>query len=280
MAFQLSPGVNVSEIDLTTVVPAVGTTEGAIAGIFRWGPVDEPILISSEVELVNRFGEPFANTSWQNFETWFSAANFLSYSDALFVVRTTDGANTASATNFDAAYPGALGNSLKVSFCDSASFGETAGGDTLAVNASSNTGTIAANDSVVEVGDIVKIGNQELLVTGLTIDGANTNLEFATRYISTENYANTTWSHQWGYANLFDSAPSADTLHIVVTDEDGSFTGTPRTILEVYSGVSTVTGTKNLDGSTNFWKDVLEQRSKYVRGGSTEPYRQRLSRTN
>ena len=37
MAFQLSPGVNVSEIDLTTIVPAVSTSTGAIAGVFRWG---------------------------------------------------------------------------------------------------------------------------------------------------------------------------------------------------------------------------------------------------
>lgn len=272
MAFQLSPGVNVSEIDLTTVVPAVGTTEGAIAGVFRWGPTDERILISSEVELVSRFGEPFANTTWQNFETWFAAANFLSYSDALYVVRVTDGANTAAATNFNAAYAGALGNSLKVSFCDSASFAPTTSSNTtLNIAASSNTGVIEANTVAFEVGDIINVNDQELLVTALTTDGANTNVQFATKYIATEAYANTDWTHQWGFANLFDAAPAANTLHIVVTDEDGEFTGTPRTILEVYDNVSTVSGAKNLDGSTNFWIDVLEQRSKYVRAGASAP---------
>jgi hypothetical protein len=45
MAFQVSPGVNVTEIDLTTVVPAVSTTEGALAGVFRWGPVGKRILV-------------------------------------------------------------------------------------------------------------------------------------------------------------------------------------------------------------------------------------------
>jgi len=40
MAFMLSPGVNFSEIDLTTIVPAVGTTEGAFAGDFIWGPIN------------------------------------------------------------------------------------------------------------------------------------------------------------------------------------------------------------------------------------------------
>jgi len=48
MAFQVSPGVNVSEIDLTTVVPAVSTTEGGFAGVFSWGPVDQRILVESE----------------------------------------------------------------------------------------------------------------------------------------------------------------------------------------------------------------------------------------
>ena len=58
MAFQVSPGVNVSEIDATSVVPATSTTEGAIAGVFRWGPVNQRILVSSEVELAKRFGKP------------------------------------------------------------------------------------------------------------------------------------------------------------------------------------------------------------------------------
>lgn len=83
MAFQLSPGINVSEIDLTTVVPAVATSDGAIAGVFRWGPIGQRILIDSENLLVNRFGKP---TNF-NAETWFTAANFLAYSNRLYVSR-------------------------------------------------------------------------------------------------------------------------------------------------------------------------------------------------
>lgn len=137
--YQISPGVNVTEVDLTTVVPAVATTEGAFAGIFRWGPVDKFLLIDSENTLANRYGKP---TSF-NAETWFTAANFLAYGNKLYVSR---GANTSvvfnamanSATanvaeqvvkneddyitktfdtdvHFVAKYPGELGNSLKVS---------------------------------------------------------------------------------------------------------------------------------------------------------------------
>ena len=67
MAFQVSPGVNVSEIDLTTVVPAVSTTEGGIAGVFNWGPAEQRVLVDSETSLVSRFGEPTSD----NFETFF-----------------------------------------------------------------------------------------------------------------------------------------------------------------------------------------------------------------
>lgn len=100
MPFQVSPGVNVSEIDLTTVVPAVSTTEGAIAGVFRWGPVGQRVLVDSEINLVNRFGKPTNH----NAETFFTAANFLAYGNKLYVGRaanTTAGAvnTTVSATN-------------------------------------------------------------------------------------------------------------------------------------------------------------------------------------
>lgn len=91
MAFQLSAGVNSSEIDITTVVPSVATSDGALAGVFRWGPVGERVLIDSENILVSRFGKP---TNF-NAETFFTGANFLSYTNSLYVSRA---ANTTGAT--------------------------------------------------------------------------------------------------------------------------------------------------------------------------------------
>jgi hypothetical protein len=105
MAFQLSPGVNVSEIDLTTVVPSVATSDGAIAGVFRWGPVGERILVDTENSLVSRFGKP---TNF-NAETWFSAANFLSYANRLYVARAAD---TSGATPFVSANAAGGANSI------------------------------------------------------------------------------------------------------------------------------------------------------------------------
>ena len=83
MAYRLSPGVFTSEVDLTTVVPAVGTSTGAYVGRFNWGPVDEIRIIDSEVRLVETFGKPDANTA----SDFYTAANFLAYSSDLRVLR-------------------------------------------------------------------------------------------------------------------------------------------------------------------------------------------------
>ena len=56
MGFLVSPGVQVNEIDLTNVVPAVQTSIGAIAGPFEKGPVSEVTDISSEEELESSRG--------------------------------------------------------------------------------------------------------------------------------------------------------------------------------------------------------------------------------
>ncbi|HIC76288.1 MAG TPA: hypothetical protein EYO89_00300, partial [Candidatus Dadabacteria bacterium] len=142
MPFQVSPGVNTSEIDLTTIVPGISSIDAGLAGPFRWGPVNELTLIDSEKLLESTFQSPDANT----YSTFFTAANFLQYSNRLHVVRSTSSAQkNASATgtvvltanssiyyntysesdgtpvtaqgDWQAKYAGELGNSLKVSLC-------------------------------------------------------------------------------------------------------------------------------------------------------------------
>lgn len=87
MPFQLSPGVAVVEKDFSSIVPAVSSSVGAFAGAFQWGPVMEPVTVGSENELVRRFGKP--NDS--NFDSFFTAANFLSYTNNLLLVRADAG---------------------------------------------------------------------------------------------------------------------------------------------------------------------------------------------
>lgn len=83
MPFQLSPGVSVVEKDFSSIVPAVSTSAGAFAGSFQWGPVLDPVQISSENILADRFGKP-TDANWQSFLV---AANFLSYANNLLTVR-------------------------------------------------------------------------------------------------------------------------------------------------------------------------------------------------
>ena len=83
MAFQLSPGVLVTEQDLTSVVPSVATTAGGFAGAFQWGPVRQVTTISTENDLVTAFGVPNSTT----YNSFFTASNFLSYGNNLQVIR-------------------------------------------------------------------------------------------------------------------------------------------------------------------------------------------------
>ena len=92
MGFQVSPGVNVSEIDLTTIIPAVSTTTGAFAGHFNWGPVGQRVLLDSEDTLANQFRAPTGNT----YIDYFTAANFLAYGNSLYTVRVINEAGTKS----------------------------------------------------------------------------------------------------------------------------------------------------------------------------------------
>ena len=188
MAFQVSPGVSVTEKDLTNIVPAVSTTAGGIVMTAEKGPVDEITTISSEQELVDIFGKPNAN----NFEEFFCAANFLGYGNNLKVVRPITGMvnavstgtavlikNTAdyldtyltdsgagSVTNIGtwaAREAGTLGNSLKVSLCsNSTAFGPHSQSGTLVNDSAAAIGdtTITMDDgSLFQVGHILEFGD-------------------------------------------------------------------------------------------------------------------------
>lgn len=173
----LSAGVNSSEVDLTTIIPAVSTTIGAFAGVFNWGPVGVATQISDEPTLVATFGKP----SNRNAESWFTVKGGIDYGATIQVVRAANTTSTANngtlsavaattntvtsnlslsstvlntdnyngrVTPFDpsilwvARYPGSLGNSLGISVCD------TAAGFTSVIGLSSNTVTGSVSTSV------------------------------------------------------------------------------------------------------------------------------------
>ena len=209
MASLLSPGVITREIDLTTVTPAVASTEGGIAMHAQWGPAEKLVLVTDELDLVDVFGKP----NNHNASDWFTAKNFLSYSGALYVSRALpDGALNSSngaagilIKNLDdyerqtytdgewaAKYPGALGNSLKISLADESTF------------------------------------------------------------------------DNWVYKSLFSEKPDLDGLHIVVVDEDGLISGDKGTVLERYEFLSKFSDGKSEDGSSLYYKKVINDTSEYI----------------
>jgi phage tail sheath protein FI len=225
MAFQLSPGVQVTEKDLTSVVPSVGSSIGGTAGEFVWGPAKEVTTISSENELVSKFGRPpVVGTTYR---TWFAAASFLAYTGTLKIVRAigssalnagstagvlienqvdyTNNHGTGEGSNgmWAAKYPGAIGNSLKVSFADSSDYATWA-------------------------------------------------------YKAQFDYAPSATAY--GTA----AGASVDEMHIIVIDEDGQFTGTAGTVLEKFAGVSKASDAKDSVGQSNYYKTAINQRSQYI----------------
>lgn len=283
MTFSVSPSVIVREVDASAVIPAIGTPPAAVAGVFRWGPTNERILISSEEELASRFGKPYANTTWQNYETFFSAADFLSYSNALYVTRVvSDTAAAAGGTYFAAKYPGELGNSIEVAITSSSSFEETiaAVGDlTGIVNFNSTTISItglASDIDDIQEDDIIRIGNdsggyQELIVANFTQSSGNTapfdyTITTKNRFTLAEtDLANLSIERKWGYANIAQVAPStANNIHVAVIDKGGEITGTAGTVLELYENLSINPQAKLPDGTNNYYGTVIENSSAWI----------------
>lgn len=238
MAFQLSPGVNVTERDLTTIVPSVATTNAAFAGIFSWGPMNKRVLIDSENALARTFGLP----NNHNFQYWFTAANFLQYGNNLQVVRTSgmtafnatsitggveplrvnndDDVNNASLTAhgvFFAKYPGALGNSIGIQICGSKA-------------------SVFNEDD----GDVIDPG-------------------FA----------------DWAYSDEFDGPPEtseyvsslggkSDQFHLVVIDTTGKWTGASGSVLERFANLSQDKDGQDFNGISSYYRERINSSSRYI----------------
>lgn len=235
MAFSISPGVSVSEVNLTTVVPSVLTTAGAFVGAFNWGPANKRIQVSSETQLVTSFTQPDSNT----YISYFTAASFLAYGNNLKVVRAVgvNGKNAdanATAPNiqvtnedqfqytylnnltnantygpFMARYSGALGNSLTISVVDSASWSNTW-----------NIGGVGVSSYFP--------GAPSTSVTASNAGGSN------------------------------------DQIHVIVMDTGGLFSGVKNTVLEVFPYLSKASDGIDALGNSNYYKNYIFNNSKYI----------------
>jgi len=305
MGFLISPGVNVTEIDLTTMVPAVSTTEGCMVGNFQWGPCHERTLVDIEDTLVSRFWKPDDDT----YVSWYSAWNFLQYGNKLYVVREVDETNantllraynsTASgvanvfirnrddyyhnystgqlAANFGsgdwvAKWAGDLGDSIKVSICPSANAYESTLTGTVAVtaNSASVTGNGTSFSTELVVRDLIVINDEVKMVKSIE---SNTALTLTSRHASGA-VANTA-TRRWEFYAYVDQPPTTsryasiaggvdDEIHVVIVDDDGRWTGSNNELLEVHQNLSLASDAKDEAGSSIYYRDYINSRSRYI----------------
>ena len=285
---QLSPGVLVREVDLT-----VGRADnvldniGAIAGPFPIGPVDYPIDISTEQDLINVFGKPLSTDS--QYEYWMSASSYLSYGGVLKVVR-TDGEtlNNANAgigststsqlkiENYDdytnnhsdgnnftyaAKNPGTWANNLKVCFIDNLA-DQTIGISTTNL---SNVGAIIGFGVTTALTNIALAGSGTTsifngylkgIITGVTTDATGGNSKFDVRIVSRVSSGNT--ETLIDYAEGSSTAGYSTSSSLIFVNNSGINTGTsasspitPSTVVDWY-GQQTL----GLTNSTIFWKSI------------------------
>jgi len=293
----ISPGIKITETDLVSSSQAVAATTGAFSGQFRWGPIDQAVVVTGETDLVTNFGKPNAT----NVVDFLSAANFLGYSAPAYIVRVantalnaTSEANTGSGTagtgtsvknsdvyvntsSFDvgpwiAKYSGELGNSLKVSTCPSSAAWQSTLTGTFTVTAGSTTvtGTGSAANTELTVGDYVVLGGRSIKVASIT---NATSFTLASAHLTGASGA--TGVRRWEYYGEFDAAPGTSTfgasksavndeMHVVVVDEDGLFTGTSGNVLEKFAGLSKGSDARADNGGSNYYKTVINEQSKYV----------------
>ena len=275
MAFQVSPGVLVQERDLTRIIPAVSTAIGAIAISANKGPLDEIVSISSEQELVDTFGKPDST----NFEYFFSAANFLQYSNSLRVVRATQTnavnastsgtgvliKNTDDWTNnyasggqagkadFVAREAGTDGNNLQVSTCPNAAAYEQEGATTVndASTAVGDTVVVAASGAALNVGDIISFSTTA--ATNDYDDGEQYRVtNIATNDVTIVQHPRGTGGlkrvltdgsnirRRWKYYDAVDGAPGTSTY---VSERNGANDEIHVVVIDEDGGISGVPGT-------------------------------------
>lgn len=239
------------------------------------------------------FGRPTSEIA----ASWLSAANFLSYSSNLKLVRVVGAAarnavssgaallirnmndwennfaaGQANVGPFAAKFPGTLGNSLQVSMVDSASWIRTLTGTlTTSVSSANVTGNGTSFTTETHVGATLLSGSTVVgVVKSIASDTVLTLEANATIAIADTGPVRSRWVH----SGLFEAAPGTseqarrggsanDELHVVVVDTNGAWSGTPGTVLEKFGFLSKASDARTEQGASNFFREVLRG-SKYI----------------
>lgn len=296
MAFQISPGVLTREIDLSTYIPAVGTTTGAIAGLFQWGPVEQRVLVDSPLSLEKVFGKPDNET----YVDWFSAFNFLSYGNSLLVMRAAHSTAKNAISNF--------GKVASVNIVNGGT-GYNVGDTTVTFSAPppggvTATGTLTIEGGVITGLTITNPGSGYTSAPTVTVtdtnptpgSGANItaalfvpvlikNLDNYTISYSAGQANVGMWSAKypgelgntllvsiadsasfaaWAYKDFFTGAPGVGEVHVIVVDKGGVISGTVDTVLERFEFLSKAVDAKKEDGSSNYYANVINRTSSWI----------------
>lgn len=305
MASQTSPGIIVQERDFTNSrLQETITNVGAIAGPFTKGEVGVATLITNEKELVETFGKPDSNnyewwftaSEFLNYGGNLQVAR-ISDSNSSYLTNANSTGSTASGiantkvnnlsayeTNVETATPGyyyvaknpgSWGNGLKVVTIDAGAdqIVTLASGITVAAGAAMTVSgkTVNAYQAVTSGTTVsVVISSGSKIAAGDVVNG-QTVVSVLDWYDEQEAVAGIKWNSIAPRPGTSPYAASKggknDEMHVVVIDDDGSITGSSKTILEKILYVSKAFDARTTEGENNFYKRVIKGRSKYIYSG-------------
>ena len=268
MAFQVSPGVQIREFDLTAIVPAVSTTPAGYVGVFQWGPADQRVLVNTEKQLETIFRKPINDPYYAS--SWLLASNFLSYGGNLQIVRSineySQGAdhNDVNAVS-SPLFPAPTTQNPAVSTSDI----QVKNREHYEALTLGNPATAFETAFIGKYPGVIANG------CGVVIYGSG--------YVNTQN---TNWDANYpswvkDAFNIFNTAPgttdqaanlgfSNDEIHIAVVDLTGNISGVKYSVIEYFEGLSVAGDAKRPDGTPNYWVSVINNRSQYIWVGDVE----------
>lgn len=265
MAFQVSPGVQIREFDLTAIVPAISTTPAGYVGVFQWGPADQRVLVNTEKQLENIFRKP-ANSAYYAV-SWLLGSNFLSYGGNLQVVRNVKEINSAITDND----LNSISNSIFPDY------------DVLGTELVDNEIQIKNREhyEAVTLGSPAAAFNSTFVgkYPGELLNGCGIAI-YTNTFTGTETTADSALYPSWAReaSSVFGNLPtttdqalslgfSGDEIHVVIVDLEGKYSGVAGAIIEVFEGLSLASDAKKSDGSSNYFLSVLNNTSQLVWGG-------------
>ena len=241
--FTISPGVNVREIDLSNVIPAVSTTLAGYAGHFQWGPVNRIISVSNALELTQMFGGPRQGSQYAEYNRSFlTAESFLQYGDELLVSRAVEENDPT------------LANAFATSYNSSA---------TLSGGIYSEKEDVENNPIDSGIPFVARypgeLGNSiDVIITHRDIHGAFADGDAENIFNSA--LINDPETSPWGEVEGVEN----DEISIIVIDSLGNITGRRGEILEVFENVSLEPLAKTADGARNYAPKHINEVSRFV----------------